>query len=530
MTATAPAYDQHTDDRSERRVPAPSEIGRLLALLTASSGEASETVSPLDGRPVARVPQSNSADVDAAVATARRAQPAWAALGPRERGRRLTRFHDLLLDHQDRLADLIITETGKARRDAYDEVVHLALTARYCATMAERVLRDERRPGLVRGLIRIDVHHHPKGVVGLITPWNYPLTMAMADGVAALAAGNTVVAKPDAQTMLTALAGVELLREAGVPEDAWRVVAGPGDMIGGALIDRVDHICFTGSTRTGRLVAARAGERLIGSSLELGGKNAMVVCADADLDAAVAGALRGCFANAGQLCVSFERLYVAREIYDVFSDRFVEAVGRLELAPGYGWSSQVGTLVSPAQLEKVTRHLEDARTQGARVLVGGRHRPDLAPWSVEPTVLEGVRPGMECWRDETFGPVVALYPFDDEDAAIEAVNDSAHGLNASVWSRDTRRARELAARIVSGTVNINECYAATMASISAPMGGRRDSGLGRRQGPEGILRFTDTQAVATQHVMRLSAPDGMAEDAFARLVAGGLRLMRRAGL
>lgn len=511
------------------RGPSPAEIARLLRLVTATSGSTAETVSPLDGRRLAAIPQPGEADLDAAVSDARRAQRRWSALGARERGRVLLRFHDLLLDDQHRLADVIVAETGKARRDAFDEIVHLALTARHYARTAERTLRSARRPGMVPGLTRVDVHHHPKGVVGVIAPWNYPLTMAFADGVAALAAGNAVVAKPDAQTMLTALAGLDLLRRAGLPEGAWSIVAGPGAEVGGALIDRVDHVCFTGSTATGRLVAARAGERLIGASMELGGKNAMIVCADADLDAAVAGALRGCFANAGQLCVSIERLYVAREVYGAFRARLVDAVAALDLAPGYGWSSEVGTLVSAAQLGKVLRHVADAESQGARVLAGGRPRPDLAPWSVEPVVLEGVRPGMLCWREETFGPVVALYPFDTEAEAVAAANDSAHGLNASVWSRDRRRARVLASRIEAGTVNVNEAYAATFASLSAPMGGRGDSGLGRRQGPEGILRFTETQAVATQRLMRLSAPAAMSEERFAGVATTGLRLLRRLG-
>ncbi|MBK8461769.1 MAG: aldehyde dehydrogenase family protein [Nigerium sp.] len=509
--------------------PASAEIDGLLRLVTATEGTTVETVSPLDGGPVASIPQSSVADVDAAVAVARRARRGWAALGARERGRILLRFHDLLLDEQHRLADLIIAETGKARRDAFDEIAHLALTARHCGRTAENVLRSGRRPGVVPGLTRVDVHHHPKGVVGVIAPWNYPLTMAFADGVAALAAGNAVVAKPDAQTMMTALAGLDLLHRAGMPEGVWTIVAGPGDAIGGALIDRVDHVCFTGSTATGRLVAARAGERLIGASLELGGKNAMIVCADADLDAAVAGALRGCFANAGQLCVSIERLYVSREVYGAFRARFVDAVARLDLASGYGWSGEVGTLVSAAQLGKVLRHVADAEAGGARVLVGGRPRPDLAPWSIEPVVLEGVRPGMQCWREETFGPVVALDPFDTEEEAVAAANDSAHGLNASVWSRDGRRARALASRIEAGTVNVNEAYAATFASVSAPMGGRGDSGLGRRQGAEGILRFTETQAVATQRLMRLAAPAAMSEERFARVATTGLRLLRRLG-
>ncbi len=344
------------------RGPARAEIERLLSLLTATSGNTASTSSPLDGRHLASVPQSNEAGVDAAVTSARRAQRAWATLGARERGRILLRFHDLLLDEQHRLADLIIAETGKARRDAFDEIVHLALTARYCARTAGAVLRSGRRPGLVPGLTRVDVHRHPKGVVGVIAPWNYPLTMAFGDGIAALAAGNAVVAKPDSQTMLTALAGLELLRGAGLPDGLWHLVAGPGDEIGGALIDRVEHVCFTGSTATGRLVASRAGERLIGASMELGGKNAMIVCADADLDAAVAGALRGCFANAGQLCVSIERLYVDRAVYGTFRARFVEAVAGLDLAAGYGWSSEVGTLAGAAQLDTVLRHVADAES------------------------------------------------------------------------------------------------------------------------------------------------------------------------
>lgn len=517
MTAT------HTD---AARLVAPDRVAELVSLVSASGDDTRETVSPLDGSTLAATPQSSIADVEDAFARARSAQPAWAALGASERGRRLLEFHDLLLAEQAQLADLIVTETGKGRRDAVEEVFHVAMTARYYGVHAASMLRPQRRLGAIPGLTRVDVLHQPKGVVGVISPWNYPLTMGFSDGLAALAAGNTVVAKPDAQTMLTALAGLELLRRAGVPDDVWQVVAGPGSEIGTAIIDRADHIAFTGSTATGRQVAARAGERLIGASMELGGKNAMLVLDDADLDRAVDGAIRGCFSNAGQLCVSFERIYVARAVFDEFRDRFVTATRALDLSAGLDWASDVGTLTSADQLQKVSAHVDDARAKGARVLVGGHHRPGLAPWSYEPTILADVTPAMDLYRDETFGPVVALYPVDSDDEAVAAANDSAYGLNAAVWSRDHRRARAVASRVRAGSVNVNEAIAASFGSLSGPMGGFKDSGLGRRQGPEGLLRFTEPQTIATQRGLSLGSPPGTSREGFAAMMTRGLRVMR----
>ncbi len=510
--------------------PAPlidaTTAARLVRLVTATSGSTHQVNSPLDGRPLVAVPQSSPQDVAAAFAAARRAQPGWAATPASRRCAALLRFHDLLLSHQGELADLIVAETGKARRDAVEEVFHTAMTARYYGLHAAALLAPQRRRGVFPVLTRVQVNHPPAGVIGVISPWNYPLTMAFSDGVAALAAGNAVVAKPDAQTMLTAAAGLELLRRAGVPEDVWRIVAGPGSRVGADVVERAEYVCFTGSTATGARIAARAGERLIGASLELGGKNPMLVLADADLDAAVAGAVRGCFANAGQLCVSFERIYVEQDVFEAFLTRFVAATAALDLRVGMGWDGDVGTLVSADQLAKVSGQVEDARARGARVRAGGRPRPDLAPYAYEPTILTGVEPGMACYREETFGPVVAVYPVATEADAIAAANDDRHGLNASVWSRDARRGRAVAAQLRTGSVNVNEAFGASFASLSAPMGGMGESGLGRRQGPEGLYRFTRPQTVATQRGLGFGTPPGLSQEAFAAAMTAGLRVLR----
>ena len=422
-----------------------------------------------------------------------------------------------MLDRQDELIDLVVWESGKARKDAYLEVAHLALTARYYARTAHQHLDVQRVGGMFPVLTRAEVHRVPKGVVGIISPWNYPLTMALCDGLPALLAGNAVVAKPDAQTMLTALLAAQLLDEAGFPPELWQVVAGPGPEVGGAIVAEADYVCFTGSTATGRVIAQQCAERLIGCSLELGGKNPMLVLRDADVHRAAEGAVRAVFSNAGQLCVSMERLFVADQVYDRFVDAFVSRTQAMTLGASQDWSVDMGSLISQAQLDTVTRHVEDAVAKGARVLTGGRARPDLGPFVFEPTILEGVSADMECFGKETFGPVVSLYRFHSEDEAVERANDGAYGLNASVWTRDAARGRAVARRIRCGTVNVNEAYGATFGSLGAPMGGMRESGMGRRQGAEGIHRYTEAQSVATQRLVPIAPMFGMSEETNAKV-------------
>ncbi len=475
------------------------------------------------------VPQSGAADVAEAFRRARRAQREWARTPLAHREQLLLRLHDLIVERQAEIADLICWESGKARKDAYDEPLHVALTARYYGRTGVRHLARRRVAGVVPGLTRVEVDRVPKGVVAVISPWNYPFTLALCDGLPALLAGNAVVHKPDAQTMLTALKGAELLEEAGFPRDLWQVVAGPGSELGPEMVARADYVCFTGSTATGRLIARQCADRLIGCSLELGGKNPLLVLRDADLDRAAEGAVRASFSNAGQLCVSSERIYVADQVYDRFVERFVARVRAMRLQTGLGWGSDMGTLISQQQLDAVTAHVEDARAKGVRVLAGGRARPDLGPFFYEPTVLEGVTPDMACFGDETFGPVVSLYRFGDEADAVARANEGDYGLNASIYSRDGARARALARQVRCGTVNVNEAFAATFASIEAPMGGMRESGLGRRQGAEGVLRYTETQSVATQRLLRFAPVLGLSDEAYARAMTTSLRLLKRLG-
>lgn len=502
----------------------PVRVNALASIVTGASGD-HEVVSPLDGRLLATLPCSSPDDVDRALAAARAAQGEWAQRPLRERRAILRRAGRLFLAHQDELLDLIQLENGKNRLSAFEEVGDVVLTAAYYARTARRLLRPQRRRGIIPVLTQVRDHRVPKGVVGVISPWNYPLMLSVADAIPALIAGNAVVLKPDSATPLCALAAVELLREAGVPADLVGVAIGSGSELGPRLIDGVDYMMFTGSTATGRIIAEQCGRRLIGCSAELGGKNPLIVLADADIDRAAHGAVQACFSNTGQLCVSIERIYIEDAAYDAFAEAFARRSRAMTLGVGLDWEADIGTLTSADQLAGVSAHVDDAVAKGATVLAGGKARPDIGPFVYEPTVLEGVTEDMDVARTETFGPVVSLYRVADADEAVRLANDSPYGLNAAVWSR--RRGAGVARRVVAGTVSVNEGYAAAWGSTDAPMGGFKESGLGRRHGDEGLLKYTEPQAVLRQRVAAVAPPDRVSDEAYARFLSRALALLTR---
>jgi succinate-semialdehyde dehydrogenase/glutarate-semialdehyde dehydrogenase len=520
----SPADPEH--DTTATYALDPAVVRRLSAAIVSTSGASHTTYAPFTGQPIAAVPISTVEDVADAAERARHTQAEWSQVPLPLRAEILLNFHDLVLVHQDEILDLIQWESGKARQHAFEEIAHAAMTARYYARTALEHVGSRRRLGMFPIFTRVDVHRVPKGLVGIISPWNYPFTMALSDGLAALLAGNAVLHKPDLQTSVSALYGIGLLHEAGLPPGLWQVVCGDGTVIGPAVVDNVDFVCFTGSTRTGRDVGTRAAARLIGSSLELGGKNPMLVLRDADLDRAAEVAVRACFSSAGQLCVSTERLYVADQVYDEFLARFLERVEGMRLSAELAYGGDLGSLISQRQLETVVRHVDDARAKGAQVLTGGHPRPDVGPLFYAPTVLAGVRPGMTCFGEETFGPVVSVYRFGEEADAVSRANEGPYGLNASILTRDARRGRALARQIRCGSVNINEGYGASFGSLDAPMGGMRSSGLGRRQAADGVLRFTDAQTVATQRLLPIRPVLGLSEPAYNKTITATLRVLK----
>ena len=503
-------------------------LRELEARADVASGRPSISVlSPFTEEEIGRVPEANAEDVKKAVAGARAAQIGWAAQSPKERAKILARFHDLLIERADTAMDLIQLEAGKARVPALEEVYDTVATTRYYAKTGPGLLKRKRRAVSLPGLTTAYEYRHPIGVVGNITPWNFPFTLSVSDIVAALLAGNSVVIKPDEHTPYASLYGATLLTEAGLPEGVVQVIPGYGEVAGAALIDEVDFVAFTGSTEVGRIVSAHAGKRLVAASMELGGKNAAIVMADADLKTTIPGISRAVFANGGQLCIAMERIYVDDAIRDEFTTRFVEHTRELNLTAGFDYSSSLSSIIDRNHLENVHSHVEDAVEKGATLLTGGKPRPDVGPLFYEPTVLTDVDESMLLCRAETFGPVVSLYGFDDVENAISLANDSHMGLNFSVWTSDARQGVKIASRLHAGTVGVNDGYAAAWSTYDAPMGGMKASGMSRRHGSVGLLKYTESQTVAVQRWVPAFAPfPGMSYQQYQKVLGPLLRLLR----
>lgn len=494
----------------------------------ASGGPRISVLSPFTEQELGSVPEAAVEDVSRAVERARLAQKSWSATPVKRRVAVMSRFHDLLLDHAGVAMDLIQLEAGKARVPALEEVYDTIATTRYYMNVGPGLLKRKRRAVSVPGTTTAYEYRHPVGVVGNITPWNFPFTLAISDIVAALLAGNSVILKPDEKTPYSALLGANLFDDAGLPEGVLQVLPGYGEKIGAALASQVDFIAFTGSTEVGRELASLAGQRLIGSSMELGGKNAAIVLADADLSITVPGVARAVYANGGQLCIAAERIYVDEDIREAFTDRFVEHTRSLGITAAYDFSSAMSAMINREHLDNVHSHVEEAVSAGATLLTGGKPRPDVGPLFYEPTILTDVDETMALCRGETFGPVVSIYGFSDVDVAIEQANDSHLGLNFSVWTSDTRRGVAIAARLEAGTVGVNDGYAATWSSLDAPMGGMKASGVSRRHGSTGLLKFTEAQTVAVQRWLPAFAPPfGISYERYEKLLGPLLRILKR---
>ncbi|MCE5289869.1 MAG: succinate-semialdehyde dehydrogenase (NADP(+)), partial [Nocardiaceae bacterium] len=505
-------------------------VERLTSRAIAGGAPSVEVFAPATGKKIGDLPQSSIDDIDAAFATARRAQKEWAATPVSKRAAIFSKFHDLILSEQKTMLDILQTESGKSRLHAFDEVLDVANNSRYYCKVAPGLLSKKSRGGAIPLLTQAEEIRRPKGVVTVISPWNYPLALSASDALPALIAGNAVISRPDNQTALTALFAIELAERAGLPAGLWQAVLGRGRVIGDELIKRTDFVDYTGSTATGKTVAQQAASRLIGCSLELGGKNPMVVRADADVKSAAKHAIRACFANAGQLCESMERAYVHEDVYDDFVAAFVSEIKDMVLGADLEFNSDMGSLTFSRQLDTVNEHVNDAVAKGARVLVGGKARPDLGQYFYEPTLLEGVKEGMTVFREETFGPVVSIYKVSSDQEAIDGANDTTYGLNACVFTSDVSEGRKVAEQIKAGAVNINEGFAAAWGSVDAPSGGLGDSGSGRRHGTEGILKYVSTQTIAAQRIHPIAPPPGVSDKLYAQAMTVSLSLMKRIGL
>ncbi len=461
---------------------------------------------PATGKVVGRVPVTTSVEVEAVAARLRAAQPAWQQLGVDGRARWLGKWRDWLIDHTDELLTLLQLETGKSWGDTNIEIAGVQLINYWIDNAAEFLADENVRPyGAANAAKKLTIAYEPYSLVGMITPWNGPLSVPLVDIAPALMAGCAVLSKPSEFTPLAWRMAVDGWKQIGAPEvlDAVYGFA----QTGAALVDLVDCVMFTGSVNTGRRIAVAAAQRLIPCSLELGGKDAMIVCADADIDRAADGAVWGAFALTGQVCISVERVYVEEPVYDEFVSKVVAKTSQLRqgMDAEHDYSCEVGSMTTAQQLAIVSGHVDDAVNKGARVLVGGKSSdPSTEGLFYQPTVIVDVDHGMKCMSEETFGPTLPVMKVRDAAEAIEKANDSQLGLSGSVWTRDKNKAMALARKMNTGTVDINNVMAIP---FPVPMEGWNESGLGSRSGgAAGIRKFCHTKSIVAERVAMKKEP------------------------
>ncbi len=452
-------------------------------------------ISPATLEPIGQIEIQTAEDVRDAVQKARQAQPAWAALPFEQRGEYMLRALKILLARQDEYIDVIVSEGPKPRVDVLNIDIFPACDALdYYTKNAARFLATQKVDihgmlGMVKDLY---ITYKPLGVVGVISPWNGPFVLSIVPSIQALMAGNAVVLKPSSITPMSGKLVGDLFHEAGMPDGIMTVIIGDSETGQALLESGVDKISFTGSVPVGKEIARACAERLIPCTLELGGKDPMIVCADADLDSAAGGAVAGCFTNAGQYCCGTERVYVVASVADQFIQKVVERTSSLR--QGIDGDFDVGALFSPGQMTIVEKHVADAVAKGAKVLVGGRRNPHLVGLYFEPTVIVNVNHSMFVMSEETFGPIMPIMQVRDEDEAIRMANSSVFGLGANVWTKNIEKGLEIAKRIHSGSVNIND-MTITFGIPEAPFGGVKNSGVGRVNGEIGLKGYCHIQPV-----------------------------------
>lgn len=464
-----------------------------------------DSLDPATGEVVGRFETTNVGDLPAIFENARRAQKEWAARSVGDRCKMMLRLRDTIFEHREEVADIITRETGKPRVEAIFAEILLALdTADFLARRAPRWLRPERVPhhNIAMKAKSGWLEFQPHGVIAIISPWNYPFSIPMVEMISAVVAGNAVLLKPSELTPWTGWLARELFRRAQFPSGLVQVLQGGGE-IGAALIEAgPDKVFFTGSVATGRRIAEACARKLIPSVLELGGKDAMIVLADANLEIASSAAVWGSFMNCGQTCISVERIYVEQPIADRFTQLCVEKTKKLRLGPPSERDAEVGPMIRPRQLEKVEEQLQDAVARGAQIVTGGNRRPDLGPNFLEPAVVTHVDHSMRLLCEETFGPVMAIRPVASAEEAVQLANDSPFGLSASVWTGNSRRGREVASRIRAGSVMVND-VASYYGICEAPHGGPGASGWGRTHSRLGLLEMVQVKYIDVDRLPRV---------------------------